>query len=383
MQIKLSKKLSVSLWIVAGGFALALFIFVTQTFSERDITSQYPIDGSLLLTRFIKDDIETNITLKSKNVREQLLEIINVRSISNIFDDVSEPEVFVDDKEQIQNEEESDTSLISAPSQKSMLDNIKQEVSVEPKSLKKEEAPTPRKGFFYVVRSGDSLWSISKKYGLSTLTVCSANNLSEKSKLMVGRRIFIPPRDGVYHKVSRSESLSNIASLYGSSVTKILQSNPITTPNKLQIGQRIFLPDVTKLPSKKSERIFIWPIYGSITSPFGIRKHPIYKRKIFHRGIDISSNRQHKNIHAASDGTIIYSGWYGGYGRMILIKHSGGYYTQYAHNSKNYVKNGQRVKQGQVIGLTGSTGSSLGIHLHFEIRKGTNVLNPTKYLAKR
>lgn len=129
--------------------------------------------------------------------------------------------------------------------------------------------------------------------------------------------------------------------------------------------------------TSKSESGFMWPVKeGKVSSFFGKRKRD------FHEGIDIRANRGNP-IYAAKAGEVIYnSRKIRGYGNMIVIKHDDGMATVYAHNRKNLVKHGEKVKQGQLIGLIGSTGKSTGPHLHFEIRKGELAQDPLLYLPQ-
>jgi murein DD-endopeptidase MepM/ murein hydrolase activator NlpD len=122
---------------------------------------------------------------------------------------------------------------------------------------------------------------------------------------------------------------------------------------------------------------FIWPVPSSkkVSSKFGQR------RGRHHDGIDIPAVTG-THIVASATGNVIVSGWMRGYGKVIVIKHDDGYHTVYAHNSKHFVKKGQRVSQGEVIGKVGSTGRSTGPHLHFEIRRKNRVRNPAFYLAR-
>ena len=124
---------------------------------------------------------------------------------------------------------------------------------------------------------------------------------------------------------------------------------------------------------------FIWPVDGTITSPFGWRVHPIFGTSIFHSGMDIGVDYG-TPVCAADSGTVIYSGWMGGYGNAVMIDHGGGIVTLYGHNSSLQVGVGQTVGQGQVIALAGSTGNSTGPHCHFEVRVHGEVVNPGGYL---
>ncbi len=124
---------------------------------------------------------------------------------------------------------------------------------------------------------------------------------------------------------------------------------------------------------------FIWPVRGPISSPFGWRLHPILKKKIFHSGIDIAVSSG-TSVRAADAGVVAVSGWQGGYGNFIAIDHGNGLATCYGHNSRLLVKEGDKVSQGQVIALAGSTGLATGPHVHFEVRRKGTPVNPMSFL---
>ena len=121
------------------------------------------------------------------------------------------------------------------------------------------------------------------------------------------------------------------------------------------------------------------PAFGKISSPFGMRMHPIKKVNKVHEGVDISSSSGDP-IRASAAGIVKYSGFSGGYGNYVIIDHNNGYSTIYAHASKLLVKNGDNVDKGQKIALVGSTGLSTGPHLHFEIRINNVPVNPIEYV---
>lgn len=125
----------------------------------------------------------------------------------------------------------------------------------------------------------------------------------------------------------------------------------------------------------------LWPAQGRLSSKYGNRRNPFGRGIKFHKGIDIS-NSHGTNIVTAGSGVVTFSGNRSGYGKVIVIKHNSEYETLYAHNSKNLVKVGDKVKKGQVIAKMGSTGRSTGCHLHFEIHKNGQVINPLKVLNK-
>lgn len=177
-------------------------------------------------------------------------------------------------------------------------------------------------GFYYYIKSGDSLWKISKRFNTAINDLLTYNNLSELN---------------------------------------------------IRVGQRLWIP------GKKNRGDFIWPVKGRISSGYGYRIHPISKRKEFHAALDIAAPKGTKIV-ASKSGRISYAGWIRGYGKVVVINHSNGYSTLYAHMSKISVKKGQQVSKGDKIGEVGTTGYSTGPHTHFEIRRFGKKLNPLKYL---
>lgn len=124
---------------------------------------------------------------------------------------------------------------------------------------------------------------------------------------------------------------------------------------------------------------FVRPVPGRITSPFGYRVHPIFHVRRLHTGLDMSAGMG-TPIHASAAGTVVFAGWRGGYGRVVMIAHGGGVSTLYAHQSAILVSVGRVVERGQVIGRVGSTGYSTGAHLHFEVRVSGSPVDPMGYL---
>ncbi len=123
----------------------------------------------------------------------------------------------------------------------------------------------------------------------------------------------------------------------------------------------------------------VFPTNGVITSTFGWRVHPILGYERFHGGIDFGADYG-TPIYAADRGTVIFSGWYGGYGNAVIVDHGDGMTTLYAHASELYISEGQTVEQGQAIAAVGSTGFSTGPHLHFEVRREGEPIDPAPYL---
>jgi murein DD-endopeptidase MepM/ murein hydrolase activator NlpD len=122
-----------------------------------------------------------------------------------------------------------------------------------------------------------------------------------------------------------------------------------------------------------------WPLRGRITSRFGYRRHPLWGGRHMHTGIDIAAPHGDP-IRAADSGVVIFSGWWDGYGKALVIDHGKKISTVYGHMSRIYVQNDSSVRKGQIIGLVGSTGYSTGPHLHFEVRINGKPTNPMPYL---
>ncbi|HEY8516345.1 MAG TPA: M23 family metallopeptidase [Candidatus Binatia bacterium] len=121
---------------------------------------------------------------------------------------------------------------------------------------------------------------------------------------------------------------------------------------------------------------FVWPADGTISSRFGPR------RNAHHDGIDIAAP-EGTPVRAALDGVAVYVGTLRGYGKVVILQHEGGLTTVYAHNSKNLVKQGARVRRGAVIASVGRTGRTTGPNLHFEVRKDNRARDPLAYLPKK
>ncbi|MEK9129853.1 MAG: M23 family metallopeptidase [Patescibacteria group bacterium] len=246
----------------------------------------------------------------------------------------------------------------------------------------------------YIVKAGDVVSGIAKKFGISVNTILWENNLRERSLIKPGDALTILPTTGVIHTVTKGESLEKIAKKYEVSAEEILKTNELVNIN-LKINQKIFIPGGEKYfpaispkrifaknnwmsSSKKqilkggSKRQFIWPTSGHNISQYSHWGHT---------AIDITGKNYSSPIYASADGvikTVIYSNR--GYGRHVIIGHSNGISTLYGHMSKIFVNSGEKVEKGQVIGLLGNTGRSTGPHIHFEIRINGKKINPLIYI---
>lgn len=119
----------------------------------------------------------------------------------------------------------------------------------------------------------------------------------------------------------------------------------------------------------------IMPVVGRITSNFGTRRHPVLGYTRMHSGVDFGASHG-SPIFAVGDARVTYSGWHGGHGNYVKLDHGGGFATAYAHMSRIAVSSGSAVRTGQVIGYVGSTGLSTGPHLHYELYRNGQAVNP-------
>jgi len=267
---------------------------------------------------------------------------------------------------------------------------------------------------YYIVQKGDNVAKIAKKFGVSQKTIILENKLNSRGFLKLKQKLTILPVSGVTYNVKKGDNLLSISKKFKVSIDKIKTFNELKT-NNLSIGQKLIIPggdkvsfpvrkvvkktysskrtytkskSTLKVSKNKLSKIFIRPSFGRATSPYGRRWGRM------HWGVDFSQGRNAPIIAAASGKVIkVYSGCRvgndhcgGGFGNNILIQHSNGYTTRYAHlHSINVVK-GAYVKQGQIIGGMGNTGhvwpkprssrSTSGTHLHFEIMKNGKHINP-------
>lgn len=239
---------------------------------------------------------------------------------------------------------------------------------------------------FYRIEKGDTLWDISRKYKVNLQSLMLINKLNEKSILKVGNLVKIPAYDGPVHEVRRGDTLWDIASRYHLKVEALLEANPDVSPQKLKIGKNLNIPGqegkilaVTAF-KELSRGIYIpmllsWPLIGEITSGFGWRKSG------YHHGLDIAGDIGDP-IKAAGEGVVSFAGYKPVYGYTVILNHSDGKKTVYAHAKKLYVKKQEKVKTGQVIATVGVSGRTTGPHLHFEVRENDRAYDPLLYLNR-
>lgn len=214
--------------------------------------------------------------------------------------------------------------------------------------------------------------TLDKNAQLVSERIKGLNELEEKVRRMVG--------------LSTPATSRGSVSRDGRSDANISYDNETTAELISQIDQKT--QSLQDLISKVAARLdylnsipSAYPVYGTITSPFGMRKSPFGYGSEFHPGIDISVPVG-TPVKAAGKGVVTYAGWLTGYGNAVIIDHGYGIESVYGHNSEILVKVGQSVKRGDIIAKSGNTGRSTGPHVHFEVRVNGNPVDPMKYLAK-
>ncbi|HLG20802.1 MAG TPA: M23 family metallopeptidase [Bdellovibrionota bacterium] len=142
-------------------------------------------------------------------------------------------------------------------------------------------------------------------------------------------------------------------------------------------------PTIKSIPGKKTAALYI-PKIEKVTSSYGLRRDPFNEDLKFHGGIDIAADDR-SEVKAALDGRVTYVGPKGGYGNVVILDHKDGYETLYGHLAKSLVKEGAKIKQGDLLGLVGTTGRTTGPHLHFELRKDGRKVDPlrAKLMARK
>ncbi|MEX0932340.1 MAG: M23 family metallopeptidase [Parcubacteria group bacterium] len=230
----------------------------------------------------------------------------------------------------------------------------------------------------YTVRSGDTLSEIAEMFDVSTNTIVWANDIS-KGNIRVGQELIILPISGVQHTVKSGDTLASIAKKYDADFDDVLAYNGLDKSAKIKAGDVVIVPNgyvTSSVAASSSPRP---SSSGSVTVESGYYIRPITggkKSQGIHgyNAVDIAAPVG-TTIRASAGGTVMVakgSGYNGGYGLYVVIKHTNGTQTLYGHMSRVDVVSGQKVNQGQTIGAVGNTGRSTGPHIHFEVRGSKN-----------
>ena len=296
----------------------------------------------------------------------------------------------------------------------------------------------------HAVTAGESVAAIASTYGLSEASLLAANPALRSSlrdaPLIPGLVLTVPPGEGQVVTLRRSDNLLSVALQHGLSAAELARVNGLGDASAATAGARLFIPGEVRpaeppSPAAAPARVaatdevetdeveadeggtsetsaeppeearaqhlaqqrqvlgkaatllasydpgaqgFSWPLTGALTSGFG-RRNISVGGNTFHGGIDLRAARG-APVGASRSGTVSRAGWGGAYGYVVYVDHPDGSQTRYAHLDDILVSVGERVRQGERVGLVGSTGASTGPHLHFEIRFGGSAVNPLDYL---
>ncbi len=286
------------------------------------------------------------------------------------------------------------------------------------------------------VVAGETVYSLSKRYNLPLQDIVLANHLRAPFRLSEGQRVKLPPPRE--YRARGGDSLYTVSRMFGVNSSEIAKLNRMKAPYMVRPGQVLRLPSLSRktpqtrslmarndpavpvspvmreelaapLPSsvrhvdsativvppvkpkksiksasfkteavpKRSSSKFIWPAKGKIVSAFGPKKNGLHND-----GINIKAPKG-APVRAAENGVVVYAGnELKGSGNLVLLRHEGQWVTAYAHMDKIMIRKGQTVKRGETVGTVGTTGSVSTPQLHFEVRRGTEALNPVKHLEK-
>jgi murein DD-endopeptidase MepM/ murein hydrolase activator NlpD len=233
----------------------------------------------------------------------------------------------------------------------------------------------------YTVQPGDSLLKIAKDAGISIDSIISLNGMTNAKRIYAGAKLTLPNMSGILHKVKRGDSLESVAKAYSVEIVAIADANDLQSTD-LDVGQTLFIPNA-RLAASELKRalgeLMIWPLSGRLTSGFGYRLSPFTGIRQFHNGVDLAVPSG-TPVACAMDGTVADIGYNNAFGNYVIVTHADGYQTWYAHLSKTSVKKGQRITQGQRVGLSGNSGFSTGPHLHFAVFKNGKAVDPFRVL---
>lgn len=242
----------------------------------------------------------------------------------------------------------------------------------------------------YIVREGDTLSSIAKLFDIPQNTILWANDLTSKSVIKPGDKLTILPMPGLTYTVKKGDTIAGIAKRFNADSGEIASYNNIDDTT-LAVGTEILIPDgepvappapakpATKGTKTTSPAHNVGPKGSAASIAYYITPLAHYtKTQGVHgyNGVDLAAPAG-TPIVASAEGDVVIakgSGWNGGYGNYVVVSHSNGSQTLYAHMSRVATYGGDHVEQGEVIGYVGNTGKSTGTHLHFEIRNG--IRNP-------
>ena len=279
--------------------------------------------------------------------------------------------------------------------------------------------PVPPGGT-YVVRRGDTVYSIARAHDVPVRSVIDTNRLRAPYRIEVGQKLAIPA--GRFHVVQRGDTVYSISRQYNVDMASLTSLNRLPPPYTIKLGEKLQVPSqrqvtqsaasspssggaagvplarpaagaavaaatTPKAPTVAKDPLptppaavgaFQWPVQGRILSSFGPKANGLHND-----GVNIAAEIG-APVKAAQSGVVAYSGnELKGYGNLLLVRHDNGWMTAYAHNNKLLVQRGDTVVRGQTIAQAGNSGSVVTPQVHFEIRKGAKAIDPNTVIGSR
>jgi murein DD-endopeptidase MepM/ murein hydrolase activator NlpD len=236
----------------------------------------------------------------------------------------------------------------------------------------------------YRVQQGDTIPNIAEQFGVSIGAIIACNDLHDAWALRIGDELRIPNMDGVVHTVKAGDTVAGIANTYRVPEKVIRDVNNISGDTLID-GKPLFIPGANTgmnhvgYNSGQEERFILSVRGGKIIRGYGWYIHPLTDKMLFNHGIDLSG-KIGTPVMAAMRGTVKMAGDNEYFGKYVILDHSNGYQTFYAHLSVILVKQGDTVNEGSKIGELGNTGYSSGSYLHFRVYKDGATVNPLDFL---
>ncbi|MBB4210335.1 murein DD-endopeptidase MepM/ murein hydrolase activator NlpD [Rhodothalassium salexigens DSM 2132] len=240
-----------------------------------------------------------------------------------------------------------------------------------------------------MVRKGDTVYAIAQRNKVGVREVIAANRLSPPYTVHPGDRLAVP--EARFHTVARGETGYGIAERYGVTLASLVRVNDLRPPYTLAVGQTLRLPsgagqaqpavvrrtvDLPDPPARSGQG-FAWPVEGTIIASFGAKGGGLQND-----GINIAAPAG-TPVRATEAGTVVYAGdRLAGYGKLLLIRHAGGWVSAYAHNQRLLVSKGEQVRRRQIIAHVGQTGLVESPQLHFELRRNNRPVDPKSRLEQ-
>lgn len=237
---------------------------------------------------------------------------------------------------------------------------------------------------YYKPEKFDDLYRVANYFQLSVDTIASVNNLYSQYLFDINETYLIPNCEGIFVDIDNINSIKKIGEKYNISLESILYINHLKSIDNISKIEKVFVPLAHF--SREEKILFLGSLFrdplkgkGSLTSPFGTRIDPFTHKPTFHGGIDIAVPIG-TNVYPAMPGKVVFTGYSGNYGNLVIVEHGYGYETYYGHLSKIFTQKGKKIGYDDIIALSGNTGKTTGPHLHFEIRYNKKRLNPSNLL---